>query len=221
MERIIINFKNNDVELFSIAIFANDSNPNDGLTTVVFKINGTFNVITEAEIENVSILNTKFEKVIKCASEIYSAKINTNDEDYIKALNNNLQYKLVDAVAEYAGHHYISVTGIKIDKLFELGSSDYCKYTVYKDPAARNRKLYDMMLVKNDGGKPSKTFITVHSDGDIHIKSNGMGVDLPLMGTDQFIGDKEFLDMSPEDKVEYIKKFSMLLSKRYDIVLVD
>lgn len=221
MERIIINFKNNDVELFSIAIFANDSNPNDGLTTVIFNTNGTFNVITEAEIENVSILNTKFEKVIKCASEIYSAKINTNDEDYINALNNNLQYKLVDAVAEYAGHHYISVTGIKIDKLFELGSSDYCKYTVYKDPAARNRKLYDMMLVKNDGGKPSKTFITVHSDGDIHIKSNGMGVDLPLMGTDQFIGDKEFLDMSPEDKVEYIKKFSMLLSKRYDIVLVD
>lgn len=221
MERIVINFKNNDVELFSIAIFANDSNPIDGLTTVIFKTNGTFNVITEAEIENVSIINTKFEKVIKCASEIYSAKINTNDEDYIKALNNNLQYKLVDAVAEYAGHHYISVTGIKIDKLFELGSSDYCKYTVYKDPAARNRKLYDMMLVKNDGGKPSKTFITVHSDGDIHIKSNDMGVDLPLMGTDQFIGDKEFLDMSPEDKVEYIKKFSMLLSKRYDIVLVD
>ena len=221
MERIVIDFKNNDVELFSIAIFANDSNPNDGLTTVIFKINGTFNVITEAEIENVSILNAKFEKVIKCASEIYSAKINTNDEDYIKALNNNLQYKLVDAVAEYVGHHYISVTGIKIDKLFELGSSDYCKYTVYKDPAAHNRKLYDMMLVKNDGGKPSKTFITVHSDGDIHIKSNGMGVDLPLMGTDQFIGDKEFLDMSPEDKVEYIKKFRMLLSKRYDIVLVD
>lgn len=221
MERIIINFKNNDVELFSIAIFANDSNPNDGLTTVIFKTNGTFNIITEAEIENVSILNTKFEKVIKCASEIYTTKINTNNEDYIKALKNNLQYKLVDAVAEYAGHHYISVTGIEINKLFELGTSDYCKYTVYKDPAARNRKLYDMMLVKNDGGKPSKTFITVYSDGDIHIKSNGMGVDLPLMGTDQFIGDKEFLDMSPEDKVEYIKKFSMLLSKRYDIVLED
>lgn len=221
MERIIIDFKNNDVELFTISIFANDSNDSDGLTTVVFKTNGTFNVITEAEIENVSILNTKFEKVIKCASEIYSAKINTNDEDYIKALNNNLQYKLVDAVAEYAGHHYISVTGIKIDKLFELGSSDYCKYTVYKDPAAHNRKLFDMMLVKNDGGKPSKTFITVHSDGDIHIKSNGMGVDLPLMGTDQFISDKEFLDMSPEDKVEYIKKFSMLLSKRFDVELKD
>ena len=64
MERIVIDFKNNDVELFSIAIFANDSNPNDGLTTVIFKINGTFNVITEAEIENVSILNAKFEKVI-------------------------------------------------------------------------------------------------------------------------------------------------------------
>ena len=81
--------------------------------------------------------------------------------------------------------------------------------------------MYDMMLVKNDGGKPSKTFITVHSDGDIYIKSNGMGVDLPLMGMDQFIGDQNFLNMSPEDKVEYIKKFSMLLSKRYDIVLVD
>lgn len=221
MERIVIDFKNNNVELFSIAIFANDSDASDGVTNIIFKTNGTFNVITEAEIENVSILNAKFEKVIKCASEIYSAKINTNDEDYIKALNNNLQYKLVDAVAEYAGHHYISVTGIKIDKLFELGSSDYCKYTVYKDPAARNRKVYDMMLVKNDGGNPSKTFITVHSDGDIHIKSNGMGVDLPLMSTDQFIGDKEFLDMSPEDKVEYIKKFSILLSKRFDVELKD
>ena len=221
MERIIIDFKNNDVELFTISIFANDSNDSDGVTIIIFKNGGTFNVITAAEIEHISILNTKFEKVIKCASEIYTAKINTNNEDYIKALKNNLQYKLVDAVAEYAGHHYISVTGIKIDKLFELGASDYCKYTVYKDPAACNRKLFDMMLVKNDDGKPSKTFITVHSDGDIHIKSNGMGVDLPLMGTDQFIGDKEFLDMSPEDKVEYIKKFSMLLSKRFDVELKD
>lgn len=221
MERIIINFKNNDVELFTISIFANDSDSTDGVTNIIFKNGGTFNVVTAAEIEHISILNTKFEKVIKCASEIYSAKINTNNEDYIKALKNNLQYKLVDAVAEYAGHHYIGVTGIEINKLFELGSSDYCKYTVYKDPAARNRKLYDMMLVKNDGGKPSKTFITVHSDGDIHITSNGMGVDLPLMGTDQFIGDKEFLDMSPEDKAEYIKKFSMLLSKRFDVELKD
>ena len=221
MERIIIDFKNNDVELFTISIFANDSDASDGVTNIIFKNGGTFNVVTAAEIEQISILNTRFEKVIKCASEIYSAKINTNNEDYIKALKNNLQYKLVDAVAEYAGHHYISVTGIEINKLFELGASDYCKYTVYKDPAARNRKLFDMMLVKNDGGKPSKTFITVHSDGDIHIKSNGMGVDLPLMGTDQFIGDKEFLDMSPEDKVEYIKKFSMLLSKRFDVELKD
>lgn len=221
MERIVICFKNDSVELFTITVFANDSDPHAGATTIIFKTNGTFNVITAAEIEQISILNTKFEKVIKCASEIHAAKINTNNEDYIKALTNNLQHKLVDAVAEYAGHHYISVTGIKIDKLFELGSSDYCKYTVYKDPAARNRKLYDMMLVKNDGGKPSKTFITVHSNGDIHIKSNGMGVDLPLMGTDQFIGDKEFLDMSPEDKVEYIKKFSMLLSKRFDMELKD
>ena len=221
MERIIINFKNNDVELFTISIFANDSDSTDGVTNIIFKNGGVFNVITAAEIEHISILNTKFEKVIKCASEIYTAKINTNNEDYIKALKNNLQYKLVDAVAEYAGHHYISVTGIEIDKLFELGNSDYCKYTVYKDPATRNKKMYDMMLVKNDGGKPSKTFIMVHSDGDIHIKSNGMGVDLPLMGMDQFIGDQNFLNMSPEDKVEYIKKFSMLLSKRYDIVLVD
>lgn len=221
MERIIIDFKNNNVELFTISIFANDSDATDGVTTIIFKNGGTFNVITAAEIENVSILNTKFEKVIKCASEIYTTKINTNNEDYIKALKNNLQYKLVDAVAEYAGHHYISVTGIEIDKLFELSTSDYCKYTLYKDPMTHNRKIYDMMLVKNDGGKPSKTFITVYSNGDIYIKSNGIGVDLPLMGTDQFIGDKEFLDMSPEDKVEYIKKFSMLLSKRFDIVLVD
>lgn len=218
MERIIIDFKNNDVELFTISIFANDSDASDGVTNIIFKNGGTFNVVTAAEIEQISILNTRFEKVIKCASEIYSAKINTNNEDYIKALKNNLQYKLVDAVSEYAGHHYISVTGIEINKLFELGAPDYCKYTVYKDPAARNRKLFDMMLVKNDGGKPSKTFITVHSDGDIHIKSNGMGVDLPLMGMDQFIGDQNFLTMSPEDKTEYIKKFSMLLSKRYDIV---
>ena len=216
MERIIIDFKNNDVELFSIAIFANDSDASDGVTNIIFKNGGVFNVVTAAEIEHVSILNTRFEKVIKCASEIYTAKINTNNEDYIKALKNNLQYKLVDAVAEYAGHHYISVTGIEINKLFELGTSDYCKYTICKDTTSR--RLYDMMLVKNDGGKPSKTFITVLSDGDIHIKSDGMGVDLPLMGMDQFIGDQNFLTMSPEDKAEYIKKFTMLLSKRYDIV---
>ena len=66
----------------------------------------------------------------------------------------------------------------------------------------------------------TKNFKRVKVD-DIKIYLNGMGVDLPLMGMDQFIGDQNFLNVSPEDKVEYIKKFSMLLSKRYDIVLVD
>lgn len=45
--------------------------------------------------------------------------------------------------------------------------------------------------------------------------------DVSTWGMDQFIGDNEFLDIPPEDKIEYIKKFSKLLSKRFDVVLED
>lgn len=221
MEKIIINIKGNEVKLFSITIYNNDSDPKDGVTTIVFNTDGTFNVASTGA---VSVLSTKFEKVIKCASEIYSAKKNTpNSEDYTELLKNNLKYKLADAVAEYAGHRYIIITGIETDNLFVLGNLDYCKYAVYKNPINNHeKKMYDMMLVKDNRTLPSsKTFISVYTDGRVCITSNGTSADLPLMGMDQFIGDKEFLDMSPEDKVEYIKKFGKLLSKRFDVVLED
>lgn len=223
MEKIIINIKGNDVKLFSITIYDNDSDSKDGVTTIVFNTNGAFNVISSASTGRVSVLSTKFEKVIKCANEIYIAKNNLSSEEYSSTIRYNLQNKLVDAVAEYAGHNYIIITGTETDNLFILGSSDYCKYTVYKNPINNHeKKMYDMILVKDNGTiPPSKTFISVHTDGRVCITSNGVGADLPLMGMDQFIGDNEFLDMSPEDKIEYIKKFSKLLSKRFDVVLKD
>lgn len=75
-------------------------------------MDGTFNVISREELDNISILSTKFEKVINYARHIYERKINSSSEDYNVELKHNLQYELVEAVAEFAGHHYIIVSGI-------------------------------------------------------------------------------------------------------------
>lgn len=216
MEKISIIFNKSDVELFRLIIVGNDDA--QGFTTIVFNTDGTFNVISHEELDNISILSTKFEKVINYARHIYERKINSSSEDYNVELKHNLQYELVEAVAEFAGHHYIIVSGIEESTLFRLNDIDYTKYTVYKNSEHR---LYEMMLVKVNENITSKTYITVCKNGNVCITSTRSGVNLPLMGTDQFIGDKAFLDMSPEDKVKYIREFGNLLSKRFDVVLED
>lgn len=223
MERIVIDFRGKD-ELFTITIFKNDENRNDGYITIKFKNDGKFNIITEKDSDEFSMLSTKFNGIISCAGQIYESKINSSAEDYATKLKHKLIYELVDTVAEYAGHHYISTIGIENDPLFSLTDIDYAKYTVYKDYIGS--KMYDIMLVKVDNKNPGniyiprKTYISVYDNGDVSVVSEGNGVDLPMMGTDQFMGgDKKFLDMRPADKVEYIKEFSKLISKHFDVVL--
>ena len=130
MERIEIIFNESDVELFRLIIFRN--NIVNAFTTIVFNTDGTFNVISHEERDNISILTTKFEKVINYARHIYERKINSSSEDYNVELKHNIQYELVEAVAEFVGHHYIIVSGSTISIMLSIPyikimSSNYMK----------------------------------------------------------------------------------------------